>query len=175
MRKLLPLLLLFFAVPGYADLIFTATLLPGNEVPPHATGAVGSITVDLHNDLNTLSVTETFADLSSPATAAHIHCCAPAGVNAAVALAFAGFPNTTSGTYNHTFDLSTDLFGGLAPAAFIAALEAGDTYANIHDAVFPGGEIRGQLEPAVPEPRSLLLAGSGLLGIAARIRRKLRG
>lgn len=175
MRRLLPLLVLFLAVPGYADLIFTATLLPGNEVPPHVTQATGFITVDLHGDMNTLDVSETFSDLSSPATAAHIHCCAPAGVNAAVALAFSGFPIATSGTYTHTFDLSTDLFGGLTPAAFIAALEAGDTYANIHDAVFPGGEIRGQLEPAVPEPSSLLLAGSGLLGIAARIRRKLLG
>src|SRR5713226_5294030 len=75
-----------------ADLIFTAALLPGNEVPPHATPASGFITLDLHADLVTLDVTETFQDLTSPAVAAHIHCCVPAGVNGPVALPLTGFP-----------------------------------------------------------------------------------
>jgi hypothetical protein len=29
---------------------------------------------------------------------------------------------------------------------FIAAMRAGVTYANVHTAQFPGGEIRGQIE-----------------------------
>lgn len=175
MRRLLPLLLLFLAVPSYADLIFTAILRPGNEVPPHVSEAIGTIAVDLHSDMVTLDVTETFIDLSSPATASHLYCCAPAGVNAPVELIFFPFPVAVSGTFSGTFDLNTDLQNGMTAATFVTALENGDVYANIHDAVFPGGEIRGQLQPAVPEPSSLLLAGSGLLGIAARIRRKLLG
>jgi hypothetical protein len=159
--------LLAFAVcaPLRADLIFTADLLPGNEVPPHATPAAGFITVDLHADLVTLDVVETFADLATPATAAHIHCCVPAGVNGAVALPLTGFPNATSGTYTHTFDLDTDLIFGMAATTFIAGLESGNTYANIHDSEFPGGEIRGQLAP-VPEPNAVVLLGGSLLVLA---------
>lgn len=45
---------------------------------------------------------------------------------------------------------------------------------NIHNAVFPGGEIRGQLlqVTAVPEPGTwaMLAAGLGLVGLIARRR-----
>jgi hypothetical protein len=37
---------------------------------------------------------------------------------------------------------------GIAPGewdAFIAALRAGMGYANVHDATYPGGEIRAQI------------------------------
>ena len=160
------LALAIFAPAVRGDLIFQASLLPGNEVPPHVTPAFGFITVDLHSNLITLDVSETFDDLTNPASAAHIHCCAPPSMNAPVVLPFTGFPAVTTGTYNHTFDLNTDLTG-ITAATFVAQLESGNTYANIHDATFPGGEIRGQLEP-VPEPGSVILLTSvlGILGLA---------
>jgi CHRD domain-containing protein len=80
-----------------------------------------------------------------------------------VAVPFTNFPNTISGTYTNTFDLtaagtynSTFLAnsGGtaaLAESVLITGLETGLAYTNIHDAEFPAGEIRGQLA-AVPEP-----------------------
>ena len=46
-----------------------------------------------------------------------------------------------------------------------------------HTTEFPGGEIRGFLQPqpaAVPEPASLLLLGSGLAAAGARRRRQRR-
>jgi hypothetical protein len=164
-------LLLAFASAAQADQIFTATLLPGNEVPPHSDEATGFITVDLHNDLNTLDVMETFSNLASPATAAHIHCCVPIGSNAGVKLPFSGFPNVTSGTYTQTFNLNIDLIS-ITPAAFIAGLQGGMAYANIHDATYPGGDIRGQLA-AVPEPSSVILLGSGIVALVIQ-RRKQR-
>jgi len=120
---------------------------------------------------------ETFSGLLAPATAAHIHCCGPAGMNEPVVLPYSaaqGFPfGATSGTFTHTFDLNTDL-SGITTAAFVAGLENAQTYANIHDVPFPGGEIRGQLA-AVPEPRAFFaLAGCLIvLGVMRRLRKQM--
>ena len=162
-KVFLALALAAFAPVMRADLIFTATLLPGNEVPPNNTVAKGFIVVDLHTDLITLDVTETFSGLTVNASAAHIHCCGPVGVNEPVVLPFTGFPTTTSGNYAHTFNLNTDL-SGITAATLVAALQNGSAYANIHNATFPGGEIRGQLALA-PEPTALFLVGGGLLTV----------
>ena len=155
-----------------AATIYMTVLGGANENPPSGSPATGTSIVTLNGNL--LTVNETYSALSVAAAAAHIHCCSSIGVNAAVAVPFTGFPGTTSGTYMQTFDLTlastyTASFvtasGGtaaLAEAALIAGLNAGQTYANIHDAVNPGGEIRGQLA-AVPEPTT---AGLLLLGLA---------
>ncbi|MDQ3686119.1 MAG: CHRD domain-containing protein, partial [Acidobacteriota bacterium] len=60
-----------------------------------------------------------------------------------------------------------------ARAVFLAGLQGGQTYFNIHSNAFPGGEIRGQLQP-VPEPATMILVGTGLAAIAGRKLRRRR-
>lgn len=173
--------------PVHAQItVFTAALTGSQEVPPSGSPATGSAMVTLDQTLNTLSVSEVFSGLvGGPAAAAHIHCCAPPGTNATVAVPFVGFPAATSGTYVNLFDLTNPAsFNGAfitanggtvasARAALIAGMFAGLSYTNIHDGQFPGGEIRGQLVVATPEPASVMLFGSGLAlfaGVATRRR-----
>ncbi len=164
---------------------YTAVLSGANERPnPVATDATGFGSLFVAADGNSFSVNIDFNGLSANAVAGHVHCCSAATGNAAVAVGFAP-PAATSGTITGTFDLtlaSTFTAGFLngagggtvagARSAFLAGLDAGQAYFNVHSSNFPGGEIRGQLA-AVPEPGSwaLLIAGFGLTGAVMRRRR----
>jgi hypothetical protein len=167
------LMALSYAATGFASTItYTAMLTGSGENPANASTATGFVTYTLTGDILTMDLT--FSGLSAPAAAAHIHCCAPVGVNAPVVVPFSAFPNATSGTYTNTFDLSTFAFsGGGTEAALIAAFNSGNAYTNIHNANFPGGEIRGQIT-TVPEPGTLVLLGTGAAGVASAVRRRIR-
>src|SRR5258706_14653453 len=129
-------LALALVIPANADTIYSAVLLGSNEVPPTGSPATGVGVFTLSGNL--LTIAETFTGLTAPASAAHIHCCGPVGVNEMVAVPFTPFPNATSGTFMTTVDLSlaatyTAPFitqeGGtvaLAEAGLIAALNSGN-------------------------------------------------
>lgn len=182
--------LMLSAIAKADTLAFTATLTGSQEVPPTGSAGIGSALVTLDTVTNLLTVNVSFAGLGSPTIASHIHCCAPPGTNAMVATAvptFPGFPlGVTTGTYLMTFDLTLastynpafiTAHGGTvagAQAAFIAGLLSGQTYINIHTNQFQGGEIRGQLLQAVPEPATVLLLATGVMGIAGTLRKRRR-
>lgn len=177
------IMLLPGAVPAAAATIFKATLSGANETVPTGSPGAGTGLFTLSDDRNSLDVSITFIGLTAPAVAGHLHCCAAQGSNATVAIPFS-FASATSGSINQTFDLTSAAIytagfvtasGGttaLARSAFLAGLDGGLVYANVHTSTFPGGEIRGQLG-AVPEPASwaLMVSGFGLVGASARRRR----
>ncbi len=156
-----------------SDFIATATLSGDGESPSTGTGFG---TVEFNSTLDTLSITLSFSGLTSPVATptgvpgpAHIHF-GPAGTSGPILFPFLNFPTgVISGAFSTTLtaaDLLPDAGNGITTfAQAVSAIEAGDTYFNIHTVAFPMGEIRGQIM-VVPEPASLLLLSLGLGGVA---------
>jgi hypothetical protein len=139
-----------------------------NENPANNSPATGTAIVTWDTATNKMTVATVFNNLTTPNTAAHIHCCTMPPNNVGVATTvptFTGFPTgATSGTYLRTFDMLSaasynpgfiTAHGGTVATALadlLAGLQAGQSYLNIHSQMFPGGEIRGFLQPATEAP-----------------------
>ena len=140
--------------PARAQTTYNATLSGLQETTQNASFGFGTGLVILNAARTSITVDLSWTGLSSGATAGHIHSPGALGVNAPVLFPFAGVPNTTSGAIpEQTF--------AITPAQ-VTQLQAGLMYFNIHTALFPGGEIRGQIAPA-PVPEASTTASLGLL------------
>ena len=136
MKKTIIFLILwlsFFTVSAKLYSI-SATLSGTYEVPPNASIATGRLTGTFDEVSLVLNITVTFNGLIANATAAHIHK-AVVGVNGPVQIPLV-VPAAQSGTFSYS---------GTLTSLQAADLLAGLYYVNIHNASFPGGEIRGQL------------------------------
>lgn len=120
---------------------------------------------------------------------AHIHGGAGPGVNAGVVWGFFGAPdndiapdnlvvtpfaNGVGGTFTSVWN-QNEGNGGQTLTSQLNNLRNGLTYINFHTTQFTGGEIRGQIIAAAPEPGTLGLlgvAGLALLPVAQRLRRR---
>ncbi len=114
---------------------FSARLQGAQQVPPNSSGGTGSAYVLADNGTDSVFLTGNFTGLSAPATMAHIHNEGLPGVNGPVLIPLV-VSLATQGTI-HVAAAASD--------AAISQMTEGSTYVNIHNATYPGGEIRGQL------------------------------
>ncbi len=123
------------AGPAMAAMVnLKAELSGAAEVPPNPTTAKGSVTAAFDTATKKLTWKGTYAGLSGPATAAHLHVGEP-GKNGGVAVplfAGAAAKSPFEGEATLTDAQATDLL-------------AGKLYANIHTEANKAGEIRGQV------------------------------
>jgi hypothetical protein len=149
--------MLFTAGPTMAAENFGAHLNGGQETNPStiSTNGTGFFFATLNDAENTINYTLVYFDLQSPATAAHIHLGAPGVTGGVVAFLCGGGGKPdcpASGTFlNDTID-AADVVAptgqGIAAgdfAALVRAMRSGLTYGNVHNVLFPPGEIRGQI------------------------------
>jgi hypothetical protein len=135
--SLLVLASLASASEAKKTLKFSAALNTGQEVPhPKGTkvGASGRFTATLTG--TTLKWTLTFAHLTGPATAAHIH----PGVRGQSGPPLVPLCGPCSSPTRGTATLTQ---------AEITAMVAGKDYVNVHTTKNPNGEIRGQITRAL--------------------------
>jgi hypothetical protein len=142
---------------------FVARLSGANEVPARDTPASGRAVIRVSEDGTELLFRVTVRDISN-VFMAHIHCGAP-GKNGPVGVTLYGMGPTGVGPFSGVLVIAMraapdagNACGWTDLAAVIAAIEGGNTYVNVHtnDGVnpansgpgnFPGGEMRGQLQP----------------------------
>lgn len=155
-----------------ADVISTASLSPAADGATNSNGS-GSVTLDFNPMTDVFNYTLSWANLTGPATMAHIHY-GPPGVAGPIIVPF--FMSTMPGTDTITGTLTQ---ADVTPAAGIStiaqveqAIVAGNAYVNIHTAAYPAGELRGQLSASgtstTPEPSTagfLLTFVAGSAGV----------
>jgi hypothetical protein len=132
---------------------FVAHLTGAEEVPPVETRAQGQAIFQLSKDGTEIRYKLIVANIEN-LRQAHIHL-APRGVNGpVVAWLYPSappaelIPGRFSGVLAEGTITAENLVGPLAGqslADLVAAMQAGNTYVNVHTSAYPGGEVRGQI------------------------------
>ena len=154
--------------PAQEGRAFKATLVSYEEVPSLSNVATGTFNMLIDFSDTSFDFTLTYSGVSGTgATQSHIHL-AQKGVNGGIVVFFctnlgnspAGVPvappcpanGTVGGKITAANVAATAASQGVALGEFaevLKAIRAGTVYVNVHSALFPGGEIRGQLVPVV--------------------------
>lgn len=146
-----------------------AELVPINEVPSISSGAHGRFKATIDRENQTISYEVSYEGLEDVPTQAHIHI-GQRHTNGGISVFLCGnAPTVPPATFPQPPDCpvspatitgvltAADVVGpvaqGIAPSQggvnefdeLVDAILGDDTYANVHSAKFPGGEIRGQV------------------------------
>jgi hypothetical protein len=143
-------LLLLPAAAAHAETINARAILGGGEeTPALLTGAVGVADLTIDTDARSIAVEIRMFNIPSATTAGHIHV-GPKGVAGPVVVNFP-IPRDRVGDLSLSFTVNSS---NLSPNPAIGintmddviqAIVGGGAYVNVHTAVFPAGEIRGQI------------------------------
>jgi|SRR5215813_15545430 len=144
-----------FTVSAYDGGKLRARLVGSQEVPVVSTQASGDFEARVESD-NTVTFKLSYKNIEGGAVAqAHIHL-GQRSVNGGVMAFLCGGPKpacpaspaTVEGTINAAdiLGLSTQQLPAGGLEEFVRALRNGTAYANVHTAMSPGGEIRGQIK-----------------------------
>lgn len=151
-----------FTVSASAQMWTFHDMLNGSqEVPANGSQTTGMAMGTYNQATKVLQIAVTSTTFTSNIRFGHIHQAA-VGVNGGIIFHLTNTGGSRDWVSDDTFTLTV---------AQETAFLTGNYYVNLHTDTFPGGEIRGQLNP-VPEPASLIALGAGLVGVAIRRRKR---
>jgi len=147
---------------------FTAQMTGAEEVPANASPATGQATYTLSADGKTLHFKLTVSNITNPFMA-HIHLGAK-GTNGPIVLPLysaapgGGLKNGTLVEGDATAAQLTGSLAGKSMADLVAAMEAGNTYSNVHtnDGKDPAGTGPGDLSAGEIRGQNVVAAAPGL-------------
>ena len=170
----------------------TPTLTSTGAARPLSFGTAVFMLNDAHTQMTMTAVvheiditgTQT-PDTNDNLVAAHIHVGAPPGMTAPVRWGFFGVPDNDNNPDNLVVSPYLSSVGGIFMSVWnlpegnagttlttnLPAILAGMSYINFHTVQFPGGEIRGGIEP-VPEPGTMVMVGLGMAALMRQARRR---
>ena len=135
--------------------VVRAFLLGVNETPSISTPASGRLRAVIDEDSGLITFTLSYQNLTTPPAVAHIHFGErhTAGGVMVFLCGGGGQPACPPSPAEITGSITAENVVGPAAqgitagefAKVLAAIRAGASYANVHTATFPAGEIRGQL------------------------------
>ena len=125
---------------------FSATLTPGAERPnpvDNAPNASGTATFTLRT-ATTMDFAIDVSGLTGPPVGAHIHGPASVDAFAGILVGFTPLASITSGRIA-SGSFTTPSAAGVSFDSVLVLMRNGNAYVNVHTALNPGGEIRGQI------------------------------
>jgi hypothetical protein len=140
---------------------FNVKLLGFEEVPSVGTSGSGRFKATINEDGSAVDWELTYENMDGDVTQAHVHFSQRATNGGIVVFLCSNLGNgpagtqacpTDNGSLTGTFTAADMTAGanaqGIQPGEFfnlLRSMRTGNTYANVHSTLFPGGEIRGQL------------------------------